>query len=231
MALFRWILIIFGMVLLILIVFAFTSGPFWMYYHLGTKNIDYDFRPDCIVLLGGSGMPSESNLIRSYYAAKTAEEYPAVPLIIVLPGDTSDTSSAVFQLTGEMILRGTGAERILYEAEGLNTRAQALNVFALLSDSAKKSKIVIVTSPEHMRRSMLCFKKAGFEDIGGCPAFEYANESDLTAFKDDLGGNGLIPGVNKSISLRYRFWIHLKYEVMIIREYFALAYYRLKGWI
>ena len=227
----HWILIIFGMVSLILIVFAFTSGPFWMYYHLGTKDIDFDFKPECIILLSGSGMPSESNLIRSYYAAKATREFPAVPLIIVLPGDTSDTSSAVFQLAAEMVLRGTGAERILYEAEGLNTRAQALNVFALLSDSAKKSKILIVTSPEHMHRSILCFRKAGFENIGGCPAFEYAIESDITAFKDDLGGNRFIPGVNKSISLRYRFWTHLKYEVLIIREYFALAYYRLKGWI
>ena len=82
-----------------------------------------------------------------------------------------------------------------------------------------------------MRRSMLCFRKAGFEDIGGCPAFEYAIETDMTAIKDDLGGNRLIPGINRSISLRYRFWTHLKYEVLIFREYFALAYYKLKGWI
>ncbi|MBN2213237.1 MAG: YdcF family protein [Bacteroidales bacterium] len=230
-ALFRRILLITGILSLFLIVFAFTSGPFWMYYHLGTRNIDFSFEPDCIVLLGGSGMPSESNLIRSYYAAEIAGELPALPLIIALPGDTSDTASAVFQLAGEMILRGIKTERILFETDGLNTRAQALNTYRLLSDSARKSKIVIVTSPEHMRRSVLSFRKAGFENVGGYPAFEFAIESDITAVKDDLGGNRFIPDVNKSISLRYRFWTHLKYEVMIIREYVALAYYKLKGWI
>jgi uncharacterized SAM-binding protein YcdF (DUF218 family) len=230
-SLFRRILFISGILSLLLIIFAFTSGPFWMYYHLGTKNTDFDFVPDYIVLLGGAGMPSESNLMCSYYAAKIAEEFPSVPLIIALPGDTADSSSAIVQLADEMILRGIESGRILCEPEGLNTRAQALNVHKLLSDSTGKNSVVIITSPEHMRRSILCFKKAGFKDIGGYPAFEYALESDITAFKDDLGGNRLIPDVNKSISLRYRFWTHLKYEVAIIREYLALAYYWLKGWI
>ena len=229
--LFRPILIVFGILSLFLIIFAFTSGPFWLYYHLGTRNIDFRFSPDCIVLLGGSGMPSESNLIRSYYAAKIADEYTAIPLIIALPGDTSDSSSAIVQLVDEILLRGVEAKRVLFESEGLNTRAQALNIYTFLSDSAKKTKMVIITSPDHMRRSILCFRKAGFENIGGCPAFEYAIETDMTAIKDDLGGNRFIPGVNKSISLRYRFWTHLKYEVLIIREYFALTYYKLKGWI
>lgn len=227
----RPILIVFGISSLFLIIFAFTSGPFWLYYHLGTRNINFRFSPDCIVLLSGSGMPSESNLIRSYYAAKIAKENAGIPLIVALPGDTSDTSSAIIQLVDEMLLRGVETKRILYEPEGLNTRAQALNIYALLSDSAKETGIVIVTSPDHMRRSILCFRKAGFENIGGCPAFEYAIETDMTAIKDDLGGNRYIPYVSRSISLRYRFWTHLKYEVLILREYFALAYYKLKGWI
>jgi len=228
---FRPILIVFGILSLFLIIFAFTSGPFWLYYHLGTRNIDFRFSPECIVLLGGSGMPSESNLICSYYAAEFADEYADIPLIVALPGDTSDSVSAIVQLVDEMILRGVDAKRILCESEGLNTRAQALNIYTFLSDSAKKTKVVIVTSPEHMHRSILCFRKAGFENIGGCPAFEYAIETDMTAIKDDLGGNRFIPGVNKSISLRYRFWTHLKYEVLILREYFAIAYYKMKGWI
>lgn len=227
----RPILIVFGILSLFLIIFAFTSGPFWLYYHLGTRNINFRFSPDCIVLLSGSGMPSESNLIRSYYAAKIAKENTDVPLIVALPGDTSDTSSAIVQLVDEMLLRGVETKRILYEPEGLNTRAQALNIYALLSDSAKETRIVIVTSPDHMRRSILCFSKAGFENVGGCPAFEYTIETDMTAIKDDLGGNRYIPYVSRSISLRYRFWTHLKYEVLILREYFALTYYKLKGWI
>ena len=33
------------------------------------------------------------------------------------------------------------------------------------------------------------------------------------------------------INLRYRFWTHLKYEILIIREFSALTYYKLSGWI
>ncbi len=227
----RPVLITFGILSILLIIFALTSGPFWLYYRLGTGNIGFTFSPDCLVLLGGSGMPSESNLIRSYYAAAMAGEFPGRPLIIALPGDTTDSSSAIIRLSDEMVLRGISSGRIIYEPEGLNTRAQALNIYQLMSDSAKNSKIVLITSPEHMRRSILCFRKAGFENVGGFPAFEYANEADMTAFKDDLGGNRFVPDVKQSISLRYRLWTHLKYEVIIIREYLALAYYKLKGWV
>jgi uncharacterized SAM-binding protein YcdF (DUF218 family) len=228
---FHRILFIPGILFLFLIIFAFTSGPFWIYYRLGTRHTGFDFEPDCIVLLGGAGMPSESNLIRSYYAAEMAGKFSDLPLIIALPGDTADSSSAIIRLADEMVLRGVRSGRIINESEGLNTRAQALKIYQLLSDSAKRSKMVLITSPEHMRRSILCFRKAGFENVGGFPAFEYAIEADMTAFKDDLGGNRFIPDVNQSISLRYRFWTHLKYEVIIIREYLALAYYKLKGWI
>lgn len=228
---FRRLFIVSGIIFLLLIVLAFTSGPFWLYYHLGTKNTEFNFKPECIVLLGGSGMPSESNLIRAYYASETAAMNPVIPVIVALPGDITDSTSAVYQLAEEIEKRGVDSKRILFEPEGLNTRAQALNIYHLLSDSAEYTGLVIVTSPEHMRRSLLSFRKAGFKFIGGCPAFEYAIESDITANKENLGGNRFVPDVNKSISLRYRFWTHLKYEVLIMREYFALAYYKLKGWI
>ena len=229
--LFRRLFIISGIIFLLFVVFAFTSGPFWLYYHLGIKNTEFDFKPECLVLLGGSGMPSESNLIRAYYASEAAAMYPGIPVIVALPGDTADSASAVSQLAKEIEERGVTQKRILFEPEGLNTRAQALNIYHLLSDTAENTGLVIVTSPEHMRRSLLSFRKAGFKYVGGCPAFEYAIESDITVNRENLGGNRLIPDVNKSISLRYRFWTHLKYEVLIMREYFALGYYMLKGWI
>lgn len=214
-----------------LVIYAFTSGPFWQYYHLGTKNSDFIFAPDYIVLLGGSGMPSESNLIRAYYAAKIGKEYPALPMIIALPGDTTEPSSAVIQLADELIHRGIETDRIMFEPDGINTRSQAMSILKMVMDTSVNIKIVIVTSPEHMRRSLLCFRKAGFRYVGGYPAFEYAIESDITAKKDDFGGRRFVPDVSNSISLRYRLWVHLKYEIIVFREYIALAYYKLKGWI
>ncbi len=227
----RYLFIFSGIILLVMVIYAFTSGPFWQYYHLGTKNIDYSFTPDYIILLGGSGMPSESNLIRSYYASKIGHEIPCVPIIVALPGDTADSTSSVMQLADDLIQRGIQSNRILFESEGINTRAQVLNIKSILKNLVDSVKIVIVTSPEHMRRSLLCFRKAGFKFVGGYPAFEYAIESDLTVEKRDLGGRKYVPDINNSISLRYRFWVHLKYEITILREYIALTYYKVKGWI
>jgi uncharacterized SAM-binding protein YcdF (DUF218 family) len=92
--------------------------------------------------------------------------------------------------------------------------------------------ILLVTSPEHMRRAVLVFKKAGFTHIGALPAFENALESNLLFNDDDLGGNKLlVPDIGNHTSIRYQFWNHLKYEILIAREMAALGYYWLRGWI
>jgi hypothetical protein len=56
-------------------------------------------------------------------------------------------------------------------------------------------------------------------------------ESELSYKDKDLGGNRIVPAVDESILLRYKFWTYLQYEVSILREYTALFYYKLKGWI
>ena len=37
--------------------------------------------------------------------------------------------------------------------------------------------------------------------------------------------------IGNNITLRYQFWTQLHYEELLLREVFALAYYKLKGWI
>ncbi|MDP4282696.1 MAG: hypothetical protein Q8867_11215, partial [Bacteroidota bacterium] len=84
---------------------------------------------------------------------------------------------------------------------------------------------------EHMYRSCLAFRKAGFVRIDGLPAFDNELESDLF-FKDkQLGGRKWMPGIGENLTVRYRFWTQMKYEVIICREYLAIGYYWLKGWI
>ncbi|HSO89083.1 MAG TPA: hypothetical protein VLQ91_21200, partial [Draconibacterium sp.] len=45
------------------IILALTEQPFWGYHWLGTSKSELSWKPDIIVVLGGGGMPSESNLI------------------------------------------------------------------------------------------------------------------------------------------------------------------------
>ena len=216
-----------------MIIMAFSSAPFWIWYKYSVKYAGINRPPEYIVVLGGGGMPSESGLIRSWYAAKTADHFPGSRIIISLPGDTTDRLSSVNQMKNEMILRGINQTRIVLEPEGTNTRAQAMQVKKLINSYplTLSPSILIVTSPEHLTRAVLVFKKAGFLRVDGVPAFEAAIESDITFNDRMLGGREWIPGVGGNLSIRYHFWTQMNYEFLLIRELFAAGYYKLKGWI
>ncbi|OQB81544.1 MAG: hypothetical protein BWX87_00525 [Bacteroidetes bacterium ADurb.Bin123] len=223
------ILTVAGVFFVLALFLAFTTLPFWGLHWLGTSLSKPDRVPAHIILLGGSGMPSESNLIRGWYAACAAEAIPASRIVIVMPGDTSDFEGTPRKMERELAIRGIAGERILFESTGTNTRSQALACAALLGTNLP---VMLVTSPENMRRSILCFRKAGFAEANALPAFDNPSEADFSFRDDDLGSAPpLVPDVGNNFQIRYQVWTHLKYEVMIVREFMALAYYRLRGWI
>jgi uncharacterized SAM-binding protein YcdF (DUF218 family) len=211
------------------IILALTEQPFWGYHWLGTSKAELTWKPDIIVVLGGGGMPSQSNLMRGWYAGNASKSFPEAKVVIAMPGDILDSLSTPRIMKKELILRGVKPDNIVFENDGTNTRAQALNSKNLVK---MQTPILLITSPEHMRRAVLCFRKAGFEKVNGLPAFENALEADLKFDDDKLGGNKtLMPDVGESINARYQLWNHLKYEILIAREIAALGYYRLRGWI
>lgn len=228
----RAALVIFGVLFLVFLSLSFTTLPFWGYYWLGTSESKISGKPDYIVLLGGGGMPSESNLIRAYYVCEAAAESPESRIVISIPGDTTDKKSTARLVAAELIRKGIEQNRIFFEEVGTNTRSQALLLQNLNGEKLTSKSILLVSSPEHMRRAVKTFRKAGFIRVSALPAFETALEGNLL-FKDkDLGGNKLpIPDIGGSISVRYQFWNHLKYEILIAREIAALGYYKLRGWI
>jgi Uncharacterized conserved protein len=228
----RRILMAFGGMFCVSVVLAFTSLPFWAYYWLGTSESKITEKPDYIVLLGGGGMPSESNLMRAYYAFAAASQSPESKIIVSIPGDTTDLKSAVRLLANELILKGIDKNRILYENVGANTRMEGLCIDKMVGPDKQTKSFLIVTSPEHMRRAVKVFVKLGFSKVNALPAFEHALEASLI-FKDkELGGRQIpAPDIGGSITVRYQFWNHLKYEILVGRELTALAYYKLRGWI
>jgi uncharacterized SAM-binding protein YcdF (DUF218 family) len=199
---------------------------------LGTSQSKITGKPDYIVLLGGGGMPSESNLMRAFFVFKAAKESPESKIIISIPGNPKDSTSTARLVATELISKGIDAQRILYEEIGTNTRFQALKLQQFNSEKLTEKSILLVTSPEHMRRAMLVFKKAGFKQLSALPAFENAIEANLFFKDEELGGNKLpVPNIGNNIEVRYQFWNHLKYEILIAREMAALGYYKLRGWI
>lgn len=225
----RNLFVLIGILFIACVVLAFTEQPYWAYHWLGTSKSEMKWKPETIVLLGGSGMPSQGNLMRSWYAGKAYVEFPEARVVIAMPGKLGDSLSTPNKMKDELILRGVLPQNIDFESEGTNTRSQALYCSEIIKP---ETPVLIITSPENMRRTVLCFRKVGFGKVNAMPAFENAAEADFSFDDDDLGGNTiLVPDVGKSINVRYQVWTHLKYEILIAREVAALAYYRLRGWV
>ncbi len=228
----RSVLLAFGVLFVVFLTFSFTTLPYWGYYWLGTSQSKITEKPDYIVLLGGGGMPSESNLMRAFFVFRAAKESPDSKIVIAIPGDIADSSSTARLVAAELISKGIDQQRICYEQTGTNTRMEALCLKKFNAGQITEKAILLVTSPEHMCRSVLVFRKVGFSRVNALPAFENALESDLGFKDDELGGNKkFIPNIGSHTSVRYQFWNHLKYEILIAREMTALAYYKLRGWI
>jgi uncharacterized SAM-binding protein YcdF (DUF218 family) len=152
-------------------------------------------------------------------------------VIIAMPGDISDSTSAPRLVENELLLRGVNSASLSFEPTGRNTREQAQKLAFGKTTAQLQQPVTIITSPEHMKRAVLAFRKCGFTTVSGLPTFEYALETDLTFRDSDLKGNKIAPPIGNNLQFRYQFWNHLKYEIMVLREYFGLAYYKLRGWI
>lgn len=228
----RIFLMLAGVLFLLILVLSFTTLPYWGYYWLGTSKSEKGPKPDYIVLLGGGGMPSESNLMRAFYVHRAAIEAPESQIIISIPGSPDDSLSTARLVANELVAKGIAPERIIYEQVGTNTRSQALQLQEFNSEDITRKRILLVTSPEHMRRAVLVFRKAGFENVYALPAFESAIEANLFFEDDQLGSDKLlVPDIGGNTTVRYQFWNHLKYEILIAREISALSYYWVRGWI
>jgi uncharacterized SAM-binding protein YcdF (DUF218 family) len=212
-------------------IFGVSSLPFWARYRLATSVANVPDDTKSILVMGGGGFPSEAVLMRLWYAVEMACDFPDSKIIIATPGNFNDSTSTLFQMHHYLMKSGIAPQRIIYESKGLNTRHQALMVYEMYQHQQFELPLLVVTSPAHLYRSVKSFEKVGFINVGGKPAFESMLETDLRLKEENLGGNELIPDAGNSISIRYQFWDYLKYEVDVAREYIAITYYRLKGWI
>jgi uncharacterized SAM-binding protein YcdF (DUF218 family) len=227
-AFFKWLLGITGGFAVLLLVLSFTDIPYFAYYYLGTSSPKITHDPDLIVVLGGAGMPSPDGLIRVWYASNAAREYKKAQIIIALPYNENgkDSLHQLDLMARELIVKGIDSSRIHYEPLGFNTRSQALNVAAGFAGSKGWLYLLVVTSPEHMYRSVKTFQKAGFAHVEGLPTFEVPIDEERARDKEDAKD----PRV-KNLAFRYNMWSYLSYELLVFREYSAITYYKLKGWI
>jgi uncharacterized SAM-binding protein YcdF (DUF218 family) len=220
-----WFLGVFGIFSFLILLLSFTDIPYYAYYWLGTSNAELNKNPDVIAVLGGSGMPSPDGLIRTYYAAEYALKYKEAKIIIALPSNENGSLKQLNLMAHELIIRGVDSSRITYEPLGFNTHSQAVNIASRFKEKSQLS-LLIITSPEHMYRSIKTFKKTGFDNVGGIPAFEKPIDEEKVKDKENTKDTRV-----KNLSLRYNMWSYLNYELIVLREYSAISYYKIKGWL
>lgn len=223
---FRTLCLVLGVIAMAMLVLAFTRLPFDAHRWLGTAGGSCTVEPAAIVLLGGSGMPSGPELMRCDAAAALARQEVSAPVILLLPKDTALADAMMYELG----LKGVPPGRITLVLHGRNTREQALDLLRA-EPGLVPLQIALVTAPENMYRTLLTFRKAGFSQACGIPAFDHALFDDLRYAHGRIGGRRYVPDVSDSLDLRYNFWNQLKLEITCLREYAALGYYKLNGWI
>jgi uncharacterized SAM-binding protein YcdF (DUF218 family) len=223
----RIFFIVLGIFFFSLLILSFTDIPYYAYYNLGMSNSKLETKPDLIVILGGAGMPSPDGLMRTYYGSEEALNYPESKIIIALPkNEGNDSLYQLNLMSHELILKGIDSSRITYEPAGFNTRSQALNIAKKFGNKTGHLSVLLITSPEHMYRAVKTFQKAGFNKVAGTCTFETPPEEEMIKDKQNAPDKRV-----KSLDLRYNMWSYLHYELSVMREYCAIAYYKIKGWI
>ncbi len=176
-----------------------------------------------VVLAGGSRTyRSAEGAIHSLSGASAARVLEAARLHRAL-GGLPVIASGGYQESGRGVpesealahaLRDIGvpANQILQESHSQDTRQQAMAMGPLLSNLGIE-RFVLVTSPEHMYRSMATFRDLGLEPIASA-AWQGPEDEETPPVA------GLLPGESGLVVSRDAF-----------REYMALLYYWARGWL
>lgn len=213
-----------GCIFFLMLLMAFTPLPYYMHHSLGRDPNESDmiFEPDYIVMMGGGAMPSEDNLIRLYYTAEFSKYY-HTPVIILHPDD----SLCAHRMFDNLVCQGVDTADVMFSHKGRNTRAQVIGLRDDFPEMLNKN-LLVITSPSHLTRSVKSFNKADFTSIRGVAAFNEPVDFDLSLNIADMDDDGLLV---RNTKLRYTFWNYLATEINCLREYCAIAYYKVKNWI
>jgi uncharacterized SAM-binding protein YcdF (DUF218 family) len=206
----RWTIRVFAALFLLQLALAVTGLPRGLTDWLNGQDSRPQQPPSTIVVLGGGGMPSDSTLIRLYYAAQLGQGLTGVTYIVALPAGNDAEHESVGRMRDELVLRGVPASAVRMETRGRNTHEQAVNVRAL----GVAEPVAVVSSGYHVRRAVLAFRAAGFGNVVGYNAGNVDPEGDLGWFT----------------GLRYGVWGSWSRQAIVLRELIALAAYKLCGW-
>lgn len=193
----------------ILVVFVMLYLPLTQHKLTEVLTIEEELRfAEAIVVLGGGlgsdGNPKISTLERIDYGVFLFKvgfgDY------LILSGGVKANGQVEAEVMYKIALdKGISPEKLLKEGRSLNTYENALYTKELLSQYNIKGKVILVTSPYHMKRAIFCFRKQGVEVLAA-------------------------PVVNSEI-YTYGFYQNLRNLRLLMDEFLALIYFHCTGWI
>jgi uncharacterized SAM-binding protein YcdF (DUF218 family) len=212
-----------------MIMLSLTAFPFKAYHYLGTAESGKVDSVDYIVVMGAGGMPSPQGLMRCYYAAQAAKAFPEATIIITIPSDPGNFFSGdAFKMYESVVAFGVVSRRFIFEIKGTDTYSQAAAISNILKGE-ELGNLLIVTTPEHVYRSVLSFRKCGFVNVYGLPAFQGYTDDNLLYTPQEQ--EKIMKPLHRNLAIRYNLWNYLKLQIDVARELLALGYYKMAGYI
>lgn len=217
-----------GFITFFMLILSFTSWPYHAYHWTGYFNAHgNDSAPETIILMGAGGFPGSESLLRCYFTALAAHDFPEAQIIVAFPADSLNfEKSDHYLMIKELQQRGIDSIRIKSEINGYNTYSQAVNISQMIPFD---HSLMLITSPVHTYRSVKTFEKQGFKDVRVMGTTEGYTEVDLFLSKADREKKIKSPDANPSF--RYNIWSFLQYEIAVLREWTAIVWYKIRGYM
>lgn len=215
------LLIAMGIGSVVFVGLSFTDLPFHALLALSMPDRSATTNQDVVVLMSGAGSISGDGLLRSYHAALALERFPNAQLVVAMPLDSGSTKEPLDMLEGFFSDSALTHMSIMFETKGINTHQQAANITNIITDH--NLRLLIITAPHHVYRSIKAFEREGFANVSAMAAFEKPIREDLLT---DGKGSGV-----QQVSIRYNTWSYMHHELDVLREFCAIGYYWLMGWV
>jgi uncharacterized SAM-binding protein YcdF (DUF218 family) len=220
------------------IIILWVAGNRWVAISLA-RSLEWRYQPaetvpaaEVIVVLGGATEPMESPRSgvevndaadRIIYAARLYHQKKA-PIILLSGGSISwevRNSSPAQEMTEILELLGVPQKDMWLEPQSRNTYENALYSHKILEEKGL-NRIILVTSAMHMPRSAALFEHQGFEVIPAPTDYTVTEK----VWSDLSQGD-----IEKKIISFFPSTSYLSLTTNVLKEYFGMLVYRLRGWM
>jgi len=199
--------IFFGTGVTVLIVFVILYLPFTQYKLTQVLNVEENVHPAKAIVVLGGGLKSDGSLGIS---TRERVRYGVFlfklgfgDYLILSGGDEVNGKLEADQMYKMALNEGIPPEAVIKEDNSLNTHENAIYTKKILSRYGIEEKVILVTSPYHIKRALFCFRRQGIKVL---PA----------------------PVKNSEI-YTYGLYQSLRNISLLVHEFLALAWYRYTG--